>query len=125
MVRSPNAKAYTYLWASSNPVSSRFPGVANHCTDMIYTSGLYHDELSEENRRLSILMMGKWLAFVNGMEPWRGRQPGGYDLTITRTSQFEHLDLYANSKYRRVEAQDCIVQDIDRYGDILRSFLED
>jgi hypothetical protein len=42
MVRRTGSKGYSYLWGSPNPVSSpQLSGIAGHCTEMIYTTGLY------------------------------------------------------------------------------------
>ena len=126
MRREGNIEAFSYVWARPNPVpsfASEFPGIATHCSEMIYTTGLYLDELNEEERKLSRAMVERWILFAGGIAPWKSRQHEGYDLTPAESGLEE--DLYMNSKYRRVEAQDYIAQNIDEFGDILREFLEE
>ena len=126
MSKEGNIKAFSYVWARPNPVSSfasEFPGIATHCTEMIYTTGLYLDELNEEDRKLSRAMVERWIHFACGFDPWKSRQPERYDLTAAHSGLNEGL--YEDSEYRRVEAQDYICQNIDIYGDLLREFLEE
>lgn len=126
MCKEGNVKAFSYVWARPNPVplfASEFPGIATHCTEMIYTTGLYLDELNEEDRRLSRTMVERWILFACGVDPWKSRQPEWHDLTATESGLEERF--YATSEYRRVEAQDYIAQNIEMYGEILREFLEE
>ena len=126
MSKEGNIKAFSYVWARPNPVpsfASEFPGIATHCTEMIYTTGLYLDELNEEDRKLSRTMVERWILFAYGVDPWKSRQPEWYDLMATESGLEERL--YENSEYRRVEAQDYIAENIDMYGEILREFLEE
>ena len=125
MVRRTGSKGYSYLWGRPNPVSSpQLPGIAGHCTEMIYTTGLYLDDLSDKERQLSIRMVDRWILFAYGCEPWEPRQPDGYDLTVAEDGTGETRLLYRASEYRRVEAQEYIVQNIDKFGAIFRDFLE-
>jgi hypothetical protein len=126
MIKGGNIKAFSYVWARPNPVpsfASEFPGIATHCTEMIYTTGLYLDELNEDDQKLSRTMAERWVLFACGLDPWKSRQPERFDLTASETGLKERF--YGNSEYRRVDAQDYIAQNIDIYGDILREFLEE
>jgi carboxylesterase type B len=126
MSKEDNIKAFSYVWGRPNPVpsfASEFPGIATHCTEMIYTTGLYLDELNEEDRKLSCTMVERWILFACGFDPWKSRQPERYDLTTAESGL--KVELYENSEYRRVEAQDYISQNIDICGSLLREFLEE
>jgi len=90
---------------------------------MIYTTGLYLDELSDKDRQLSCRMVESWILFAHGYEPWKPRQPDGYDLTVADDGT-EEARLYRASDYRRVESQEYIVKNIDKFGGIFRDFLE-
>ena len=124
MNRWPDMKAFSYVFGCRNPVSwSQFSGLAPHCTEMIYTTGLYLAELDEEDSKLSRRMVVKWINFAHGLDPWTSRQPDGYDLTVTEDG-IEKVGLYAKSDYRRVDAQDHIAQNINQFGELFRNFLE-
>ena len=90
---------------------------------MIYTTGLYLDQLQDKDRQLSGAMVERWVLFAYGYRPWESRHPDGYDLTVTEDGT-EEAQLYCTSKYRRVESQEYIVKDIDKFGGIFRDFLE-
>jgi hypothetical protein len=90
---------------------------------MIYTTGLYLHELDEEDRKLSRRMVERWIKFAYGFNPWKPRLPDGYDLTVMQDG-LEDVTKYPASPYRRVEAQDLIAQDVDKYGEIFREFLD-
>jgi carboxylesterase type B len=116
-------EAFTYLWARQNPISKDlFPGIATHCTDMIYSTALYMDELSEEDRELSLWMAERWIGFASGMDPWKSRQSEGYDLIITDSGARE--EIYWKSNHRRVEAENIIAKDMLKYGTLIREFVE-
>ena len=68
-------------------------------------------------------MVERWILFAHGHEPWEPRQPDGYDLTVAEDGTGE-TQLYRASEYHRVEAQEYIVQNIDKFGAIFRDFLE-
>ena len=132
MMRCAGSKGYSYVWARPNPVSTlHSPTIADHCTEMIYTTGLYFEELPDEDRELSRRMVARWIQFSYGEEPWRPRHPDGHDLVVVDghdlvvvDGQAEHVEIFHTSSYRRVEAQDYIARNIDKIGEIFRDFLE-
>lgn len=99
------------------------PRIADHCTEMIYTTGLYLEELPNEDRELSRRMVARWIQFAYGEEPWRPRHPDDYDLVVV-DGQAEHVEIFLTSSYRRVQAQEYIARNIDKIGEIFRDFLE-
>ena len=124
MMRYPDSKAFSYIWGRPNPVlPARRPRIAVHCTDMIYTTGLYLDDLPDGDRQLSHRMVERWIQFAYGSEPWKSRHPDGYELTIPDDGTEETRE-YVTSQYRRVEAQEYIVRNIDVFGAMFRQFLE-
>jgi len=124
MMRCAGSKGYSYLWRRPNPVSSsRGLRIADHCTEMIYTTGLYLDELPDGDRELGRRMVAHWIQFAYGDEPWKPRQSDGYDLVVVE-HRTEHVEVFLRSNYRRVEAQEYSAGNIDKIGAIFRDFLE-
>jgi carboxylesterase type B len=125
IMREPNAKVFSYMWAYPNHIlESHFPefsGISIHCTEMIYTTGLYLDELSPKQRELSCDMAKRWISFACGHDPWKAGKHLEYDFTVTERGE-QKLVRYGDSEYRRVRAQDIIARDIDKYGSLLREF---
>jgi hypothetical protein len=96
--------------------------MALHCTEMIYTSGLYLGDLNEEDQALSRRMVERWIDFAYGLEPWKSRIPEGFDLVVPESGA-EEVVVDGSSGYRRILAEEIIARNIDRCGDIVREFL--
>jgi carboxylesterase type B len=126
VMRDPSVKAFSYLWAYPNHIlasqSPELSGIAIHCTEMIYTSGLYLDELPKREADLSREMAKRWISFACGIDPWKPGEPMEYDFNITEHGELR-VALYTDSTYRRLKAQEIIARDIDKYGALLREFL--
>lgn len=112
--------AYSYVWARTNPISST--KMALHCTEMIYTSGLYLADLNEEDQALSRRMVERWIDFAYGLAPWKSRIPEGYDLVVPESGA-EEVMIDGSSQYRRIIAEKIIAANISWCGDIVREFL--
>jgi hypothetical protein len=96
--------------------------MALHCTEMIYTTGLYLGDLNEEDQALSRRMVERWIDFAYGLAPWKSRIPEGYDLVVPESGP-EEVVIDGSSPFRRVEGEKLIAANIAKYGDIVREFL--
>lgn len=69
MLSTDNAstKTYQYIYDQANPWKKDECG---HATDLISVFGGYDDELGEEDKKVGQGVRQKYIAFVNGEEPW-------------------------------------------------------